>query len=58
MRAELERRDRSASGTISEQALGKALARLGADLAGADLGRLMFRFDVNEVMRSEFTICV
>lgn len=47
--SELERRDPATSGVVSEQALGKALARLGADLAGADLGRLMHRFDAHEV---------
>lgn len=34
---------------ISEQALGEVLGKFGADLTGADLGRLMHRFDVNEV---------
>lgn len=48
---ELERRDPSGSGVISEQALGKVLAKLGADLAGSDLGRIMHRFDVHEVIK-------
>lgn len=49
IRGELERKDPSASGVVSEQALGKVLGKLGADLVGADLGRLMHRFDVYEV---------
>lgn len=49
LRAELERRDPSVSGVLSEQALAKALRTLGADLQGSDLGRLMHRFDVEEV---------
>lgn len=56
-RAELERRDPSASGVVSEQALGKALTRLGADLAGADLSRLMHRFDVHEVRLDALNNC-
>ena len=49
LQEELERKDPSASGMISQQALAKALTRFGADFAGADLGRLMHRFDVHEV---------
>lgn len=49
LRSELERRDPSASGVVSEQALGKALVRLGAEPRGTDLGRLMHRFDFHEV---------
>lgn len=47
---ELERRDTSDSGVISEQALGKSLKRLGADIVGSDSGRLMHRFDIHEVL--------
>lgn len=53
IRGELERKDPSGSGVVSEQALGKVLGKLGADLAGADLGRLMHRFDVYEVQHSK-----
>lgn len=49
IRGELERKDPSGSGVVSEQALGKVLGKLGADLAGADLSRLMHRFDIHEV---------
>lgn len=49
IRGELERKDPSGSGVVSERALGKVLGKFGADLAGADLGRLMHRFDVHEV---------
>lgn len=49
LRAELERSDPSASGVVSEQDLGKALARFGAEPRGTDLGRLMHRFDLHEV---------
>lgn len=49
IRGELERKDPAGSGLVSEQALGKVLGKLGADLTGADLGRLMHRFDVHEV---------
>lgn len=49
IRGELNRKDPSVSGMVSEQALGKALQKVGADLTGADLGRLMHRFDVHEV---------
>lgn len=52
IRRELERKDPSGSGVLSEQALGKVLDGLGADLAGADLGRLMHRFDVHEVCKN------
>ncbi|CAM9630579.1 unnamed protein product, partial [Ectocarpus sp. 4 AP-2014] len=48
IRGELERRDPSDSGVISEKALRKVLEDFGVDLAGADLGRLMHRFDVHE----------
>eukprot|EP00752_Nemacystus_decipiens_P007715 g6898.t1 len=48
IRGELERKDPSDSGVVSEQALAKVLGKLGVDLAGADLGRLMHRFDVHE----------
>lgn len=57
LRAELERRDPSASGVVSEQALGKALVRLGAEPRGTELGRLMHRFDLHEVnMRTDWRI--
>lgn len=49
VREELERKDPSGSGMVAEQALGKILEQFGADLAGADLGRLMHRFDAHEV---------
>lgn len=49
IRAELERKDPSGSMGVSEQALGKVLGKFGADPTGADLGRLMHRFDVHEV---------
>lgn len=49
IRGELERKDPAGSGVVSEQALGKVLGKLGVELAGADLGRLMHRFDVHEV---------
>ena len=46
---ELERKDPSACGMVSQQALEKVLTKFGADFAGADLGRLMHRFDLHEV---------
>lgn len=48
LREELERKDPSGSGMVSEKALGKILEKFGADPAGADLGRLMYRFDAHE----------
>lgn len=49
IRGELGRRDPSGSGVISENSLRKVLEAFGVDLAGADLGRLMHRFDAHEV---------
>lgn len=49
IRGELERRDTSGSGVISENSLRKVLEAFGVDLVGADLGRLMHRFDTHEV---------
>ncbi|CAM9771974.1 unnamed protein product, partial [Ectocarpus sp. 6 AP-2014] len=48
IRGELERRDPSGSGVISEKSLRNILEAFGMDLAGADLGRLMHRFDAHE----------
>lgn len=49
IRGELERRDPSGSGVISEKSLRNFFEAFGVDLAGADLGRLMHRFDAHEV---------